>query len=337
MTTHPSDAERNHRNVTLIDVSFSVEVFTKTLNNLFEKKSAGWKSAFYQMTDGEALLVSEQLKSDEMQKVLKDKTVKFDVLLLETGGFSPFHVLADHFKIPVVGVSSADAFSIGHEIMGNVANPIAHPERILPFTMTRNFKQRIGSCLFVLLMKFVILPRAVENYKPIVREHFPENTKNYHELVGNVDLQLVNAHPALGFLRPILPNTIQLGFLHIKPPQSLPSDLQTLLDSSKHGVIFMSFGTIVTPKLYNKNYTNFLEAFADIPYDILWKFDAENFISVPSNVHIRKWFPQSDLLAHPKIKLFITHGVSSTTFNKVYAYLRIPLNDIRANTRWRNQ
>lgn len=185
-------------------------------------------------------------------------------------------------------------------------------------------------------MKFMIIPRAVENYEPIVKEHFPGNTKTYRELISNVDLQLVNAHPALGFLRPILPNTIQLGFLHIKPAKTLPEDLQKLLDTSEHGVIYMSFGTIVTPKLYNKNYTNFMEAFADIPFDILWKHEGETFTSTPSNVHIRKWFPQSDLLAHPKLKLFISHGVSSTTFSNIENF-KTQLTAIRANIHWKNQ
>lgn len=80
-----------------------------------------------------------------MQKILNSKTVKFDLLFLETGGFSPFHALADRFNISVVGISSADSFSVGHGVMGNVINPIAHPERILPFTMAKTFKQEFSA------------------------------------------------------------------------------------------------------------------------------------------------------------------------------------------------
>lgn len=128
-------------------------------------------------------------------------------------------------------------------------------------------------------MKFIISPRMISNYEPIVKKHFPNSNKSHYELLSNVDLQLINAHPALGFIRPTLPNTIQLGFLHIKPPKPLPTDLLDIMDRSADGIIYMSFGSSLSSKFLEKNYDSFMDAFANLPYDIVWKYNGADFKS----------------------------------------------------------
>ena len=57
-----------------------------------------------------------------------------------------------------------------------------------------------------------------------------------------------------------------------------------------------------------------LKAFSRLKEDIIWKFEDDTLKNVPKNVKIMKWVPQSDMLAHPNLKLFITHGgLLSTT------------------------
>ena len=43
----------------------------------------------------------------------------------------------------------------------------------------------------------------------------------------------------------------------------------------------------------------------DIP--IIWKWD-DVPDGIPKNVLIQKWLPQNDLLPHPNLKVFVTHG-----------------------------
>lgn len=333
LTTHPSDNEKSHENVTLIDVSFVVEKFNKAMEDMFHRRVTGFRNIIFHMINSEAELIDAQLNSSGIQKILQMENANFDVVILEMAGFSPYQAIAEKFNIPVVGVSSADSFSSVHQIMGNPANAIAHPDRILPFAFASTFKQRIGSCFLNLLMDYMIIPYSAEKYGELTKKYFPDIKKSHYELVQNIDLLMINAHPAIGFNRPLLANTIQLGFLHIKPPKDLPSDLQTLLDNSKKGAIFMSFGTIVSEILFQNNFQTFVEAFSRIPYDVFWKYDGENFEDVPKNVHIRKWYPQSDLLAHENIKLFITHGVSSIfhKFKEVSIIFQFPIPGVEFN------
>lgn len=50
-----------------------------------------------------------------------------------------------------------------------------------------------------------------------------------------------------------------------------------------------------------------IDTFKRLKQRIIWKYD-EELNDVPSNVLVRKWLPQNDILTHPKIQLFISHG-----------------------------
>lgn len=55
-----------------------------------------------------------------------------------------------------------------------------------------------------------------------------------------------------------------------------------------------------------------LDAFEQFPdIHFLWKFEEPTMdLKLPKNVMIRPWLPQSDILAHPKVKAFISHSGS---------------------------
>ncbi|MBQ5153829.1 hypothetical protein EGM85_11270, partial [Macrococcus caseolyticus] len=108
--------------------------------------------------------------------------------------------------------------------------------------------------------------------------------------------------------------------LHQKPQKELPTDLKTYLDSSKNGVVYISFGTNVQPSLLPPEKVRILiKVFSELPYDVLWKWDKDELPGRTSNIRISKWLPQSDLLRHPKIKVFITQGGLQSTDEAITA------------------
>jgi len=49
------------------------------------------------------------------------------------------------------------------------------------------------------------------------------------------------------------------------------------------------------------------------------KWDSENIARRSSNIFIGEWLPQSDILAHPNVKLFISHcGLGSIVESKYH-------------------
>lgn len=83
------------------------------------------------------------------------------------------------------------------------------------------------------------------------------------------------------------------------------------LNSSKKGAVLVSFGsTLRDINLSAERIRLFVEIFRDFSdYNFLWKFESNQTLGkLTKNVYIRPWLPQSDILAHPKLKVFITHG-----------------------------
>lgn len=62
----------------------------------------------------------------------------------------------------------------------------------------------------------------------------------------------------------------------------------------------------------------FLKVFSQLKQRVLWKFEDTSIPDIPSNVLIRSWMPQNDILAHRNVKLFITHGGLLGTTEALY-------------------
>jgi glucuronosyltransferase len=85
------------------------------------------------------------------------------------------------------------------------------------------------------------------------------------------------------------------------------------LDSAKEGVVYVSFGSVISASLMpDEKRQHFLNAFKKLKQKVLWKWETEHMDGLPANVMLSKWLPQQEVLAHPNVKLFITHGGQSS-------------------------
>lgn len=74
-------------------------------------------------------------------------------------------------------------------------------------------------------------------------------------------------------------------------------DLQKLLDESKHGVVYMSFGSNVkSAELPEQKKQAFLNVFKQLKQTVLWKWEKDELEGKPTNLVTGKWLPQQQII-----------------------------------------
>jgi len=108
-----------------------------------------------------------------------------------------------------------------------------------------------------------------------------------------------------------MPNTVPVGDIMAgRPGKALPRDLEDFMSASKEGVILVSFGSFfdfAMPEIVRK----FCDAFTDRRnrLRVIWKMkDTKVCSSDDGRIKLMPWISQNDLLADPRVQMFISHG-----------------------------
>ena len=104
---------------------------------------------------------------------------------------------------------------------------------------------------------------------------------------------------------------VEVGGIQINvKPDPMAQDLQQFLDGAgRDGAIFISFGSnLRSSNLRQDKLDAILGMIRGLKQRVIWKWDQDEMPNRPSNVFIGKWLPQDAILAHPNLKLFVTHG-----------------------------
>ncbi|XP_071455782.1 uncharacterized protein [Hetaerina americana] len=258
---------------------------------------------------------------EDICRVMMDKEVnelvkpggekKFDLIILSNFFNECYYAFAHVYKIPMVLISPGGPMPSTYSAVGNVMLPSYYSESLMAYSDRMNFKERVMNTLAVVGFSLFYKYYVQATMEKEMRAVFGEDTPSISELEEHVSLAVLNSHFSLSQARPTVPCLIEAGGLHIKPPKDLPKDLKSFLDGAgKDGVIYFSLGSVLKSSEFPKQTVDaFISAFSQVKQRVLWKWEGERPIpGQPKNVRPEKWLPQQDVLAHPSVKLFITHG-----------------------------
>jgi len=245
----------------------------------------------------------------------KDRT-PFDLIIVEQFQQEALNMFAIKYRCPLITIGTLDIADYMDRARGALT-PWSFVPHFLAYKSDRmTFYQRLENTAVSLFdaigRKFYYLPKQTQ----LARDAFASlaNEKggrlpSTEELEKAIAVHLVNGHPALSYPRPRMPGLVDIAGIQIRKPKPLPSEIQTFLDGAEHGAIYISFGSFLRSSMMPPlKYEAMLDVFRRINQRVLWKWESDEIPNIPPNVMVKKWLPQSDVLAHKNVKLFICHG-----------------------------
>ncbi|KAJ4431916.1 hypothetical protein ANN_20522 [Periplaneta americana] len=264
----------------------------------------------------------KELKSEGAKKLLNyPSNDQFDLIIVEAAFAECFYGFIHKFgSPPVVAISPFGLTPWMDAALGAPDNPSYMPVSILPDITSMTFTQKIYNTFIHYYYLYGYLYKHMPNMEAMAKEFFKQDLPSFVDIQRNFSLFLANTVFGLEDARPLTPNIIPIGGMHVKEkPDPLPKDLQKYLDEAKDGFIYFSLGSNLRSDAMTPSQRQaLLDAFSELPQRILWKFESENLPGIPPNVKISKWLPQSDILAHPNIRMFISHCGKMSTSETMY-------------------
>ncbi|KAJ3663945.1 hypothetical protein Zmor_008158 [Zophobas morio] len=261
------------------------------------------------------------LKSRGLQQLLHyPREFKFDLIIIDATMGSCFYPLIHRFNYPAtiavttLLLQTTIAYNFGYNLQ-----PAYVPWYGLPYTTDMSLTQRWWNYLVTYMETAVknLYHNKLDNES--AKKVFGHDIPSVEKLERHISLLLANTDPVLDNPQGLVPNIIPVGGLHLeKKAKELPQDLETIVGGAKNGIVVFSLGSIVRADSLDKQLQkSLLEAFSYLNETIIWKFESE-MEDLPENVVLRKWLPQSDILGHPNVKLFIGHAGSLSTQEAIY-------------------
>ncbi|XP_050433224.1 UDP-glucosyltransferase 2-like isoform X5 [Adelges cooleyi] len=310
-TPFPDGHRRNY-----VEIDLSNDMPIKVSMNFLE-----WMRMFTTISSGFPIMMNMTRQfcevvynNDHMKNILNiGVNSDYHLIVAESKMSSCVDYVAAKLKLPMIYVvPSPTKTYLERAFYGHVPNPAVFSHVTARYAWPRSFLERLDNVMLYLASLYVLARSDVD-----FRKTNPQPFDNIGPVIPS--LTFVNIHYITEPSRPLPSCVIPVGGIHLSSPKSITDDILEFIENSPHGVIYFTFGSVVSMSTLPDHIQKaFKEALAQVPQRVLWKYEGE-MKDKPANVMTSKWFPQRDILLHPNVKLFISHGGISGVYEAVDA------------------
>lgn len=158
------------------------------------------------------------LQNEKLQTLLKSNK-KFDLAIIEMFNSHCFAGIIRKLRIPFIGVTSHALMPWSNSWFGTPATPSYIPVLFLDHSDQMNFLERVENAVIYVLHNFyyniVVATVSDEFSRKYLKESIPS------DFMKNASLVLTNVHYSLNRPKPLAPNVIDVGGIHIGKQSNL--------------------------------------------------------------------------------------------------------------------
>ena len=251
------------------------------------------------------LYCEEIMQNVELMEIIGN--TNFDIVIMDDlDELICMYMLPYRFEIPYISYTSDKTQSWYAGVTGL---PSIEPDQSTLFSNRMSFWQRLQNLhAWIAAQTNPFSDAFSESHMKKYAPHRPQ--VSFTDIRRQSEMFLINQEVmCLDYPRVSAPNYQFLGAVSPEPAKSLVKGLDNFVAGAEHGIVVMSLGShkafqMVWKILREKMF----RALGQLPQRIIVQYIYNDSENVPSNIKLMDWIPQNDLLAHPKTKLFITHG-----------------------------
>ncbi|XP_038557747.1 UDP-glucuronosyltransferase 2A2-like isoform X2 [Micropterus salmoides] len=271
------------------------------------------KDKFYELHRKVCEVVVYMLENKELMKSFQD--AKYDAVLTDPANGGGV-ILAHYLGLPLVFNARWTVHGEAHFAVA--PSPLSYvplPPSELTDQMT--FFERVKNVVFYTMRMHLYKQVVGPHYSALCSRYIGPDV-DYFSLFQAADLWLMRVDFVFEFPRPTMPNIVYMGGFQCKPAKPLPQHLEEFVQSSgEDGVVIMSLGTLIGDLAHDLA-DEIAAAFAKLPQKVIWRYKGDRPATLGNNTLLVDWMPQNDLLGHPNIKLFVSHGGTNGIYEAIY-------------------
>lgn len=157
------------------------------------------------------------------------KHSQFDILFVEQLPVSEcYKAIAWRRNIPIIGTAPFELRTLSAAYLGNPYHPAIIPNYYSSYTSRMTFVERLINTIETMYLEYIEYRIVTPRFEKYAQKYFPEDDLK----MTDISLLFLNHHPSL-FPLPYVLGIVEVGGIHLKPPQILPKVSNTLLITLK--------------------------------------------------------------------------------------------------------